>query len=93
MRKKTVTDGVWSDMASERAATEGWLLAPVVDEGKPVSSFYFNIFHAPNGKFDSRNKAQAHVIMQAKRGSTFHMDALAVIQMSRTQAAPNRRPR
>lgn len=85
--KKNTTSDVWSEGNRERAEKEGWLLAPVVDEGKPVSSFYFGVFPTPDGKLASPTKAIAFVVGKARTGSAFHADALAVIKMSKLNAA------
>jgi hypothetical protein len=63
----------------------------VVDEGRPIASFYFNIFPTNDSKFRSRNAAEAFVIKQARTGSKLHIEAVSVVQASRMNARRTRK--
>ena len=77
-------DRLWTEKQREAAQAEGWELALVVDEGKPVSTAYFEIFdHGP--QFENRTAAVKHVIARAQMRSVLHIAALSARSASRVQ--------
>lgn len=67
----------------------------VVNEGKPVSTAYFDVFDL-GPKFQNRNEAAKFVLGKAQERSKLHIAALSACSASRMDAAtaaaqPNRK--
>lgn len=83
-------DLMWNAEQRAVAAKEGWELGLVVDEGKPVSSAYMEVFDR-GPLFKDRVAAMRFVVHQARQQSKLHVDALSVVMASRTKAPPKTR--
>lgn len=81
-------DDMWSAQQREQARGEGWDLCLVVDEGKPVSSAYLDIFDV-GPQFKNKRAAAKHVLETAKKGNApLHLHALSACSASRMRPAP-----
>lgn len=74
----------WTDKHAAAAKAEGWELSAVIDNGKPVKSWYYQIFDA-GGPFTSRGHAAQFVVARAKQRSGLHILALQTCAASRAK--------
>lgn len=79
-------DRLWTERQREEAAAEGWELAFVVNEGKPVFTAYLDIFDK-GPRFKQRSDAVKHVLARAQERSNLHVSAMAACAASRVTAA------
>lgn len=75
----------WQQTDADRALAEGWRLTTVVDNGRTHPYLMITGLSST----DDRSML-AHVINQAKAGSTLHRRALQEIALSRLQPKGNR---
>lgn len=88
--RKSNFDLLWTRDQQQQALAEGWEVARVVDEGKPVSAAYLDVFDC-GPKFANKRAAMRHVIEQARGRSTLHIAALGACQASRIPPQPHER--
>jgi arginine/ornithine N-succinyltransferase beta subunit len=82
---KSKFDLLWTEEQRHQAAAEGWLLALVVNEGRPVHSAYLDIFDS-GPRFANRVEAVRHVVTQAQQRSKLHIEALGACSASKLAA-------
>lgn len=75
----------WGQSDAAQARDEGWRLAAVVDNGRA----HPYLMVASLSSIDDRSML-AHVVNQAKAGSTLHRRALQELALSRLQPKGNR---
>lgn len=80
-------DLIWNEAQNSAARMEGWELVVVVDEGKPVSHAYLDIFDS-GPRFACKRSAAQFVIQSAQGGSRRHIEALSACSASRLTTAP-----
>lgn len=79
---KSKFDLMWTEEQNIRAQAEGWCMALTVDDGKPISTAYYEVYdHGP--KFPNRRQAMGFVVNQAQMKSKFHIEALGLRAASR----------
>ena len=84
-------DSIWSEAQAEAARAEGWQLAYVVNEGRPVQTAYLEIFDA-GPQFKDRGAAMKFVMHRAHERSRLHIEALSACSASRLAAAARAQP-
>lgn len=85
-------DLLWNESQAAAAAEEGWQLVLVVNEGRPVTSAYFEVFDK-GPRFPSRAAAMKFVVDRAQNRSKLHIAALSACSATRlnTAASPHRK--
>lgn len=74
----------WTDKHAAAARQEGWELGTVIDHGRPVKEWYYQIFPA-GGPFLNRVDATQFVVARAKKHSGLHILALQTCAASRAK--------
>lgn len=83
---------LWPDDSARAARAEGWEIVMVVDNGKPVSSWYFMIFDCQDSTLlKDRRHAEQHVQNKAQAGSKLHISAMSAVMASRMPRSPQRK--
>lgn len=79
----------WTDAQAKEAAEDGWALTMIVNQGDPVSRWYYAITRHPFAPDDEA--ARQHVVKRATERSELHIQALRLVYQRRVQLQTRRR--